>query len=95
MSNNSILRNTFNNDNKLKYFSNSGAAFYVIYVLFKYSVDITFVNVLADIIFWFGMIFLAPFSLLNCFEKYFDDAFNPDGKLNSGGVPLPTFLLAL
>lgn len=51
----------------------------MVYLTLKLLVDNQAVHILADIIYWLGL-FLAPFSLLDCFYKYFVDAFNPDSK---------------
>lgn len=47
--------------------------------MLKFVVDNQAARIAADVIYWIGLL-AAPFSLLDCFYKYFLDAYRPNGS---------------
>ncbi|CRK94334.1 CLUMA_CG007849, isoform A [Clunio marinus] len=64
--------------------SSTALILYPIYAALYFLVDIEAVNILANIIFWIGL-FYPPFSLVNCFQKYFINAFNAEDNIINFG----------
>lgn len=54
-----------------------GALVYVVYAVLSFGNDVA--QAFANVIFWPGL-FLAPFSVVNCFQKYIINALLPNSK---------------